>query len=96
MRPRGERRERNRQRDETNAQYVDPRVMDPFLWARHRSPTDANRTEDKGSSETCLNHALKMGRLEECVEERVNRFGQRIPASAQKRRKEAKQTEQFD
>src|ERR1700722_5409595 len=59
-------------------------------------PTDANRTEDTGSSETCLNHALKMGRLEECVEERLDWFGERIPASPQKRRKEAKQTEQFD
>src|ERR1700677_4774708 len=43
-----------------------------------------------------LSKALEMGRLEECVDHRVDRFGQRIPASAQKRRKEAKQTEHLD
>jgi hypothetical protein len=37
-----------------------------------------------------------MGGLKECVEDGVDRVGQRIPASAHERRKEAKQTEHLD
>src|ERR1700728_4173712 len=75
---------------------IDPSVMDPFPRARHRSPPTPTGRRTRDPPKPLFSKALKMCRLEECVEGCVDRFGQRIPASAQKRRKEAKQTEHLD
>src|ERR1700722_7141810 len=63
---------------------------------RATTPTDANGQRTRDPPRLVLGKLLEIGRLEKCVDGRVDRFGQRIPAAAQKRRKEAEQTQHLD